>query len=475
MRVARIYADDAEEMLLAERLVGEARQRRATRMETRERLVTTLSALTFLAAAVAIALLAPDQRHVDPFLTVCLVAGFALILQIRFEFGGYFGSPEQLAIVPLMLLGPLPLVPLLVAAAGLLTLLPDFVRGTWHRERWVNSLADSWPCIGPVLVLALFAPGPLDTDHLWIYAIAAVAQFATDLGWGLVRNHLLDRLPIREGLKGFAGTARVDAVFIPIAFIISLAAVEEPLYLLAIAPLVWLLHLFSIDRRERYTKALELQRAYRGTVMLLSDVIESEDRYTAEHSRSVVELVNAVADHLGIAEQDRQELEFAAMLHDVGKIAIPKEILNKPAALTEGEFEVIKTHTIEGQFMLDRVGGLLGRVGEIVRSCHERWDGAGYPDGLAAREIPYASRIVFCCDAYNAMTTDRVYRGAMSTDEAMAELHANSGSQFDPSVVAAVATVVQRRAVPATAADEVRALLASAPRPREIPAANAAS
>jgi HD-GYP domain-containing protein (c-di-GMP phosphodiesterase class II) len=208
---------------------------------------------------------------------------------------------------------------------------------------------------------------------------------------------------------------------------------------------------------------------------LLSDVIESEDRYTAEHSRSVVELVNAVADHLGVPEQDRQELEFAAMLHDVGKIAIPKEILNKPAALTEGEFEVIKTHTIEGQFMLDRVGGLLGRVGEIVRSCHERWDGAGYPDGLMAREIPYASRIVFCCDAYNAMTTDRVYRGAMSTDEAMAELHANSGSQFDPAVVAAVDTVVQRRAVPVTAADEVRALLASAPRPREIPAANTAS
>ena len=89
-------------------------------------------------------------------------------------------------------------------------------------------------------------------------------------------------------------------------------------------PLVWLLHLFSIDRRERYTKALELQRAYRGTVMLLSDVIESEDRYTAEHSRSVVELVNAVADQLGVPEQDRQELEFAAMLHDVGQDRHPQ-------------------------------------------------------------------------------------------------------------------------------------------------------
>src|SRR5829696_4112771 len=176
------------EMLLAERLVGEARLRRATRMETRERLVTALSALTFLLAAIAIALGVPDERHVDPMLTLCLVGGFALILQVRFEFGGYFGSPEQLAIVPLMLLGPLPLVPLLVAAAGLLALLPDFVRGTWHRERWVNSFADSWPCMGPVVVLALLAPGPLETGDLWIYGLAAAAQFGTDLSWGLVRN-----------------------------------------------------------------------------------------------------------------------------------------------------------------------------------------------------------------------------------------------------------------------------------------------
>src|SRR5215204_2613483 len=460
-------------MLIAERLVGEARLRRATRMETRERLVTALSALTFLVAAIAIALGVPDERHVDPVLTIGLVAGFALILQVRFEFGGYFGSPEQLAIVPLMLLGPLPFVPLLVAAAGTLTLLPDFVRGTWHRERWVNSFADSWPCIGPVLVLALWAPGPLEPGHLEVYLLAAVAQFGTDVTWGLIRNHLLDGLPVREGLRGFAGTARVDAVFIPIAFVISLVAVHEPLYLLVIAPLVWLLHLFSHDRRERYSKTLELHRAYRGTVMLLSDVIESEDTYTAQHSRSVVDLVNEVADELGVPDDDRQELEFAAMLHDVGKIAIPKEILNKPAALTETEFEVMKTHTIEGQFMLDRVGGLLGRVGEIVRSCHERWDGTGYPDGLQGEEVPYAARIVFCCDAYNAMTSDRVYREAMPSDEAIAELEANSGTQFDPRMVAAVTKVVSERRVVVSTSEGVRAVLAGAPLPREISASTA--
>ena len=231
-----------------------------------------------------------------------------------------------------------------------------------------------------------------------------------------------------------------------------------------IVPLVWLLDNFSKDRAARYAAALELNRAYRGTVMLLSDVLEFEDEYTAQHSRSVVDLVNAVADELGIAPDERQELEFAAMLHDVGKISIPKEILHKPSALTEREFEVIKHHTIEGQFMLDRVGGLLARVGEVVRSCHERWDGRGYPDGLAGEQIPIAARIVFACDAYNAMTTDRPYRAAMSRDAAVGELHANTGTQFDPKVVSALIEVVEQ-GVPMTltASDGVRAVLAAAP------------
>ena len=161
------------------------------------------------------------------------------------------------------------------------------------------------------------------------------------------------------------------------------------------------------------------------------------------------------------------------MLHDVGKISIPKEILHKPAALTDREFEIIKHHTIEGQFMLDRVGGLLGRVGEVVRSCHERWDGRGYPDGLAGEEIPIAARIVFACDAYNAMTTDRPYRGAMPREAAVAELHANTGTQFDPKIVAALIKVVEQGA-PAlvTTTDGVRAVLAAAPVPQSAGAAS---
>ena len=106
----------------------------------------------------------------------------------------------------------------------------------------------------------------------------------------------------------------------------------------------------------------------------------------------------------------------------------------------------MKTHTIEGERMLSQIGGLLGRVGHLVRSCHERWDGKGYPDGLVAEGTPFVARIVFACDAYNAMTTDRPYRAARSAEEALVEMELCAGSQFDPEVVAALRAVVLRPA-----------------------------
>jgi HD-GYP domain-containing protein (c-di-GMP phosphodiesterase class II) len=122
----------------------------------------------------------------------------------------------------------------------------------------------------------------------------------------------------------------------------------------------------------------------------------------------------------------------------VGKVKIPNEIINKPGALTDEERAIINTHTIEGEKMLEKVGGLLGEVGYLVRSCHERWDGAGYPDGLAGEDIPLVARIVCACDAFSAMTTTRSYRKAMSREDAIAELERCADAQFDPRVVAAL-------------------------------------
>jgi hypothetical protein len=424
---------DDETVELAEQLVGEARVRRGRQMPGPEAFVRGASAALFLITAVAIASLLPSERQPDGLLVAGLIVGYALVSCVRFEFGDSYVVPEQLLFIPLLALAPLNLVPAMVAVASALAILPDLLRGTWHWDRCITSVGDCWFSVGPVLVLAAFAPGTPAVSDAAVYALAFVAQLAGDLAWSLVRDRFVDQVAFKDRVVFFIGTARVDMVLTPVAFMIAVTAANEPLSLLAVAPLVWLLQVFSEDRQERYAAALELHRAYRGTV----------------------------ADEMGIDAERRQELEFAALLHDIGKITIPKSLLNKPSALTAAEFEVMKSHTIEGQFMLDRVGGLLSRVGEIVRSCHERWDGSGYPDGLVATEIPLESRIVFACDAYNAMTTDRSYRPALTTDAALAELKSNAGKQFDPQVVQALLHVVALGLEAAPAVDHVRAILAT--------------
>jgi hypothetical protein len=427
-------------------------------MASKERLVSGVSAGCFLVVAIAIALVAPDERSASPLLVCALVAGYALTLRVRFEFSGYYATPELLAFMPLVLLAPLPYVPLLVALAGALSTLPDMSSGRWSRDQWLAPFADAWSLLGGVLVLIFLAPGPATFDHGAIYLLALAAHFASDFGWTLIRNQLLDRLPLKEVARGFGGTGRVDIILAPAGYVIAVAAVDQPLCLIAVPPLVLLMHLFSQDRVERYSKTLELHRAYRGTVQLLADIVEYDDPYTAHHSRSIVDIAQAVAEQVGMPEPERQDLEFAGLLHDVGKITIPKEILNKPSALTDEEYELIKTHTIEGQFILDRVGGKLGEVGEIVRACHERWDGAGYPDGLAGEEIPLAARIVFACDAYSAMTQDRVYRKGMPPEDALKELAANAGTQFDPDIAFALIKVIEEREPALAAVERLRPL-----------------
>jgi putative nucleotidyltransferase with HDIG domain len=207
-------------------------------------------------------------------------------------------------------------------------------------------------------------------------------------------------------------------------------------------PVVVLLALHARERAVRFEQAVELSRAYRGTTLLLADVLDRSDEYTGSHSRTVLRLAMRVADEMRLPPADRQVVESAALLHDIGKIAIPDEILNKPGRLTDEEFELMKTHTVEGERLLEHVGGPLSRIGRIVRSCHERWDGAGYPDGISGERIPLPARIVFACDAFNAMTTNRVYREAMSVDDAVAELRACASTQFDPCVVEVLIRVV---------------------------------
>src|SRR3954454_1869322 len=177
----------------------------------------------------------------------------------------------------------------------------------------------------------------------------------------------------------------------------------------------------------------------------MGEMLEADDPYTGgEHSQGVLALALDVGVELGLDAREQRELEFGALLHDIGKLKTPEEILNKPGKLDPGEWAIIKRHPEDGQAMLDRIGGVLAEVGLVVRGHHERWDGGGYPDGLVGEETPVSARIICVCDAYSAMTTNRPSRGAMPVSEALAELRNCSGTQFDPCVVEAVERVVLR-------------------------------
>jgi HD-GYP domain-containing protein (c-di-GMP phosphodiesterase class II) len=444
-----------------DRLVGDARERHPRSMDVRERTVVWALSIAYAGTASAVAFVVPWNRHPSVWVVAGLVILCAAVSAITFEVGSVTAVATPLGLVPLLFIAPLPLVPVLVPLSYFLATVPDFIARKKHIDRSIYALCDSWLVLGPVLVIGLLASGPPKLAYWDVYVLAFVAQFVGDLVPTVMRERLARAVSVRESTLQALWTYRIDAALWPLAVVASIVAFDEPLSLIGLVPLLWLLHTFSHERRERYDAALELNRAYRGTVMLLSDVVEADDNYTADHCRGVVTLVSAVADELEIEPEARQELEFAALLHDVGKIVIPKDIINKPGALSDDEFELMKTHTIEGQVLLDRVGGLLGRVGSLVRSCHERWDGNGYPDGLAGYEIPLAARIVFACDAYSAMTTDRPYRAAMSQETALEELWANAGTQFDPRVVSALASVIRNGThVESSPALDVRQVLA---------------
>jgi HD-GYP domain-containing protein (c-di-GMP phosphodiesterase class II) len=182
----------------------------------------------------------------------------------------------------------------------------------------------------------------------------------------------------------------------------------------------------------------------RTAVAALAAAIDARDNYTASHSEEVVGLARDVARRLGLPPAEVEKVCDGAMLHDVGKVAIPNEILYKPGPLSPDEWEVMRTHPLIGERILLRTPEL-ARIAPLVRHEHERWDGRGYPDGLCGEGIPIGSRIILACDAYSAMITARPYREPMSHEEALRELELGAGGQFDPRVVEALLRVLALR------------------------------
>jgi HD-GYP domain-containing protein (c-di-GMP phosphodiesterase class II) len=427
-----------------ERLLALAKPRTSVALADREAVVSLVLAGGFVASAIALWLALPTSRTAAPLVYAGLVAAYAVATTVEFDVGPTIGVPSQLAFVPMLFFLPPEQAPVLVAAGALLgeAITSRSSRRPLYRQG-VLALVSSWHAVGPALVLAAAgAPAPR-WQHAPLFALALSLDVVLSAGSVMLRQRLAFGTKPRTLLRYLGWVSLVDVLLAPVGLVAAVA----PAAFLAVIPLIALLRLFAHERNARVEQALELSAAYRRTAVLLGDVVELDDAYTGTHSRSVVELSLAVADALCVDAEQRRDVEFAALLHDVGKLTVPNEIINKRGQLTPSERAVIETHTLTGEDILDKVGGTLGDVGRLVRSCHERWDGRGYPDGLAREAIPLVARIVGVCDAYSAITADRPYRAAHTEAAAIHELRRCSGSQFDPQVVDVLIRIVDSRAI----------------------------
>jgi putative nucleotidyltransferase with HDIG domain len=423
-----------EQELLAETLA-----RDSAPLSGRERIAEIVIGGGFaIAAASLLWTCPPGDFAAGPAIVCAIVLGLATRVRIDTPFG--FTVPTQLAFVPLLFALPPALAPIVVALALALGRLPDVLAAKTSPARMLQSLGNSWFAIGPATVLAIGGKPPWQAGAA-LLAGALAAQFALDFVASTLRCWLAGGATLVSQLRD-TSVYLVDAALAPLGLVVAEQMHTAPGAVLSLLPLLGLLAVFAHERHYRIESLAELNSAYRGTALVLGDVVEADDGYTGEHCKSVVGLALAVADQLGLSAEQRRNLEFGALLHDVGKIAVPKEIINKPGKLSPAEWTIIRTHTLEGQRMLERVGGFMREVGLVVRSHHERWDGGGYPDGLAGEQIPLEARVIACCDTWNAMRTDRSYRRALVPEVAIAEMQSCSGSQFDPRVVDALIRVV---------------------------------
>lgn len=186
--------------------------------------------------------------------------------------------------------------------------------------------------------------------------------------------------------------------------------------------------------RYSFQQYSEMRKAHIDTVKALAAALDAKDSYTRGHSDRIEQISNILADAMDLSGSEIETISYAGLLHDIGKIGVSEAVLNKPGKLSEAEFNQIKAHPDIGADMIKDVGFLKG-VAEIIRHHHERYDGKGYPAGLAGEDIPLGARILACADAFDAMTSDRVYRRALSFEQAKTELIENRGKQFDPRVI----------------------------------------
>ena len=403
----------------------------------------SMGSIVFVAICAVLAVLAPG-RSLDAVALVLTVALAAAAAVVPFSVRGSTVSAIQLAHVPLWFAAPAAALPVLAAAITWVT----FSRGDGDGDsdggsRAGSALRAGLAACGPAVLLALLGEPPASMGLLGFVVAAAGAQAVI---LGALASLSFDRLPVRAFAPvghPVAGRIGADVGLAPLGLVVAVSMHVATWSLLGVVPVVVLLERLSRERDLRADQARCLAEAYRGTASLMGDVLEADDEYTGgEHTDGVVEMAAGVGRVLGLDAARMQTLELGALLHDVGKLRVPNEIINKPGRLTEEEWVVMKRHPAFGEAMLLRVGGALAEAAPLVRGHHERFGGGGYPDGLVGAQIPLEARIIAVCDSFSAMTTDRSYRKGMGQAEAVAELRRCTPDQFDPAVVAAFETLL---------------------------------
>lgn len=189
--------------------------------------------------------------------------------------------------------------------------------------------------------------------------------------------------------------------------------------------------------RSQELMLMQLKQAYQASLILLANAIELRDQATRDHVGRVMDYATAIGRKIGLNNSQLEALQYGSILHDIGKIDIPESILKKPASLSDREWDEMKRHPLIGAELIENIPFLVQAI-PVIRHHHERWDGLGYPDGLAGEEIPIEARIVAVADALDAMTTVRIYHGARTPEQAHEEILRCSGNRYDPQVVEAL-------------------------------------
>jgi len=314
---------------------------------------------------------------------------------------------------------------------------PKWYGTLFNKADFVLSAFAAWTLM--TLTDSMFMFTPNDPFGVLVRLVVAGGAFAiVNNGLSMLANSLKTGTPLSRVWALSLSNVAIGLVSqVPLGWLMAEVANKVGLWaaMLFMVPLLLARYSFS-----RYTETRDL---FYGTVQALSQAIDAKDGFTRGHADRVSRIAGAIARELGIPEREIEQIELAGLLHDIGKIGIEDRILMKPARLDPDEQELMRRHPIYGASILEPSAALRPLV-PIVLSHHENFDGSGYPQGLKGEDIPIGSRILIVADTYEAMTSDRIYRKAPGHDRAMEQLNRYKGTQFDPVIVRALHTCIQR-------------------------------